>query len=216
MTLKRIIQHSKLVKAGKKDPCEAELELPGEPMLYSPKYNLANYRRTVQYYRNQQFHSILRTFFRPQHHNIPVVIFVRFYITPPEREELTKAQLRSEKVPARYTPELCEYLLSFMEMLHHVIISSYRQVVKIDVEKWYSDKPKTVMKFMRHSQHENVKHRNPIHAKAQGQCPSCQGKSLQPKRVRNEKGKGLRDQNLCAGDIDRPTVRACKILPTPT
>jgi len=146
MGLKTIINRSKILN---REGIEAELVLPGEPNIYSIKLNVARRTFSVQFFRNMKFKSLLKCFFKAYlKTNTPVVIVVRFYVSPPSNVKISKRQLNAETVPAVSSHELCDYLLSFLEMLHHVLINSYRQIVKLDMEKFYSSNPRTVFKFM--------------------------------------------------------------------
>lgn len=170
MGLKQIIQRSKMFN---REGIEAELELPGEPNIYSIKLNIAKRMYSIQFFRNMKFKSILKCFFLSYlKTNTPVVIVVKFYVSPPSHVKVSKRELNKETVPAVNSWELCDYLLSFMEMLHHVLINSYRQIVKIDAEKFYSSNPRTVFKFMSWSHYVMLQNSNPVHSSDKGENQS--------------------------------------------
>lgn len=146
MSLKSIIRQKQILEAT----AQTEFEMPGEPMILSVKFDVGKRRFHADYFRNKKFRSILKCIFRAQYlRHQSVVIQVRFYVTPNEREKrLTTKQLKSEKVPAVFAYELCDYGLSFLQALMHTLFYCYKQIVKLDMEKYYSDNPRTVFKFL--------------------------------------------------------------------
>ena len=99
--------------------------------------------------------------------NVPCVLHVTYYVSPPSYVTISKRALKDEKTPATRSYELCDYLLSFMEMLQHVLINSYRQIVRIEAEKYYSSNPRTVFKFMKWEQYVMLQNHNTAHAQGQ-------------------------------------------------
>ena len=95
-----------------------------------------------------QWRSMMKSIFKT-HYRIttPVVLLIRFYVSP-RTEKISKKKLAKEETPAVDQFELCDYGLSFLEMVRSVLFNCYRQIVKLDMEKYYSDKPRTVFKFM--------------------------------------------------------------------
>lgn len=147
MSLKRLIQEQEMFRAGVVD---SELTLPGEPLIYSLKIAVGSRHHHLQFFRNMKFKSVLRCYFREyKAKTTPVVIIVRFYVSPPSSVKIKFADLRKEKTPAVQSYEIADYVLSFMEMLHNNLFSNYKQIVKVDAEKYYSNNPRTVFKFMR-------------------------------------------------------------------
>jgi len=147
--------------------------------------------------------SLLKCFFRSYYRtNTPVVVVVRFYVSPPSSVKIKEADLRKETVPALFSYEICDYLLSFLEMLHHVLINSYRQIVKIDAEKYYSSNPRTVFQFMKWDHYENLPNRNTVHTKTKSFDPLGEAFPLQPKRKRNAK-----DSRACEGTTQAHEVQ---------
>lgn len=124
-----------------------EMVLPEEPLIYSIKYRVGQRVKSVQNFRNAKFASILKCCLKKQQ-KCPVVLFVKFFVPPHPRVELTPKQLRQENVPATDAYELCDYLLSFLECIHRNLINSYRQIVQLYCEKFYSDHPRTEFQFM--------------------------------------------------------------------
>lgn len=178
MGLKQIIREQKILASG---AVEAELVLQGEPLIYSIKYKVGQRSHDTQFFRDLKWKSLLRCWFRAQYNTkTPVVIIVRFYVSPPSNVDVKAADLKKESTPAVHSYEVCEYLLSFLEMLHHALINSYRQVVKIDVEKFYSAEPRTVFKFMTWSQHVKLQAGNPLHAEAKGVSADRKTPDIQP------------------------------------
>lgn len=183
---------------------DAELVLPGEPMIYSIKYPIGNRSRASQYFRNIKWKSLLKCFFKSYYRtNTPVVVIVRFFVTPPDSVSLSFKDLSKESTPAVFAYEACDYLLSFLEMLHHVLINSYRQIVKIEVDKFYSNNPRTIFKFMKWDQYVELQNNNPLHAKAE----SVSGvKHEEPILVQSEQQGDVEIEGICeevlSGTID--------------
>ena len=185
MSLKQIIKQSKILNPV----INAPMELPGEPMIYSLKYPVGQRTRGLQFYRNMQWKSLLKTFFRSFYRtSIPVVVIVRFFVSPPASVTVSDKLLRQESLPAVMSYELCDYTLSFLEMLHHVLFNSYRQVVKLDVEKIYSKNPRTVVKFMKWDEYVKFQAKDTDYTQTQGLSAHDSGEGLQPQRKRNERG----------------------------
>ena len=164
MSLKQIIKEQTimkeqgLIKAGVMDN---ELTLPEEPLIFSIKIPIGARTHPLQHFRNQKFKGILRCFFREYlNTNIPVVIIVKFYVSPPSSVIIKPADLRKETIPAVRSYELADYVLSFTEMLHRNLIKTYTQIVKIDAEKYYSSNPRTVFKFMKWDHYVQIRNTN--------------------------------------------------------
>lgn len=174
-----------------------ELTLPGEPLIYSVRYAFGNRKLPERYFRNKQFASLIKCYF-PKYMNtsIPLAIIVRFYVSPPENIELPQRDLKNEKRPAVHTHELCDYLLSFMEMLLNVVFKTYKQVVKIDCEKYYSNNPRTIFKFMRYENYVNLSHSDTLYAETQEIRTPRIEELLQSQR---ERGEG--DRDVCQGGL---------------
>ena len=168
-----------------------DLTLPGEPKIYSTKWDFSVRHRSLNYYRNIQFKSLLKCVFpsyigyKNQKSKIPVVLFVRFYVVPPSTAEIPASKLKAENIPAAESHELCEYFLSFMEMLKGVLINSYRQIVKVDMEKFYSDNPRTVMNFMRYENYVELSNYNTLQSKTEKECADGEIRSIQPECERD-------------------------------
>lgn len=183
MSLKQIINRSKMLGTV----IDTAMELPGEPMIYSVKYPVGQRTRGVQFFRNMKWRSFLKTFFRSFYRTTtPLVLIVRFYVTPPLSVHVSSKSLRSESVPAVMCYELCDYTLSFLEMLHHVLFNSYKQVVKLDVEKYYSANPRTTVKFMKWDEYVNLQNRNTPNTKAKSIRAGSEGACIQPERKGDE------------------------------
>lgn len=189
MGLKSLIHRQELLA---KMP-EYEMTLPGEPLIYSVKYSLGARRSSVQFLRSKRWNVMLRCCFRAQlYQHVPVVILVRFFCTPPDYVEISPQDLKSDRVPATYCYELCDYTLSFIEMLHRVLIGSYRQLVKIDVEKYYSAEPRTVFKFMTWPRYVSLyKAEDPFYADSKGLRSTRGKRRVQPERSGDEEAKRL-------------------------
>jgi hypothetical protein len=200
MSLKQIIHRAQLFNA---EGIDAELTLPGEPMIYCIKFPIGKRRLPMQYFRNKQFRSLLKCYFLSYYKTkVPVVALVRFYVTPPDSVKIKASDLRKENVPATFSYELCDYLLSFLEMLHHVLINSYRQFVKIDVEKFYSNKPRTVMKFMKWDHYVNIYPHHTTDAKSKSKRTNRKVRTVQPSCP----GNGANEQ--CSAEITAEGLQA--------
>jgi len=197
MSLKQIINRSKILN----NVVDREMELPGEPMIYSIKYPVGQRTRGIQFFRNMKWKSLLKTFFRSFYRtNTPVVIEVRFFVTPPENVKVSTTVLRQESMPAVMSYELCDYTLSFLEMLHHVLFNSYRQVVKLEVVKFYSDNPRTLVKFMKWDEYVKLQSNSTDNPKAERVSANESRQGIQPKRKRNGRGSAIRSK-----EVPRPT-----------
>ena len=180
MSLKQIINRKKMQKMLN-EVLDTEMVLAGEPMIYSVKYPVGKRTRGVQFFRNMQWKSMLKAHFRSFYRTtIPLVVIVRFFVTPPGNVKVSSKALRQESVPAVMSFELCDYTLSFLEMLHHVLFNSYKQIVKLDVVKFYSDNPRTAVKMMKWDEYVELQSSNTLHAKAKGVGASRQREGVQP------------------------------------
>lgn len=161
-------------------------------MIYSIKYAIGSRTRSVQFFRDQKWKSLLKCFFDSYYNTkIPVVLLVRFYVTPPAHATVKPADVKKEKTPAVHSYELCDYILSFLEMLHHVLINSYRQVVKIDVEKFYSNNPRTLFKFMKWDHYVKLYRNNPMDPKSKSVSKGRGEILLQPECEGNAKNEAV-------------------------
>lgn len=195
MGLKQIIQRSQMFN---REGVEAELVLPEEPNIYSVRMDISKRYYSVQFFRNMKFRSILKCYFQSYlKTQTPVVIIVRFYVSAPSSQKITKSELKSERVPAAMSFELCDYLLSFLEMLHHVLFNSYRQVVKIEMDKFYSDNPRTVFKFMSWANYVIIQNSYSPHA-----APKSKNNRKQPKVLHPDRQGDSVDQEV-RGETDR-------------
>lgn len=187
MGLKQLIKQQKILATATAEAVETELVLPGEPLIYSIKFRMGQRKNDVQFFRDMKWKSLIKCWFRSQYKTkSPVVILVRFFVSPPSSLNMKAAELKRESTPAVFSYEVCDYLLSFLEMLHHVLINSYRQVVKVDAEKFYSADPRTVFKFMTWSEYVKLQSGDPIHTEAQRVSAHVQGNSVQPQRQGND------------------------------
>lgn len=143
MGLKRLIKEAKIAKEMAKEG----FTIAGLPLIYTIKYELFNHKHPLQFFRDKQWRTMLRCIFPNYHrHTTPVVLLVTFYV--PAIGRVDQKKLHEESIPAACSYELADYLLSFLEMLRGALFVSYRQLVKIDMSKFYSNNPRTVFKFM--------------------------------------------------------------------
>ena len=184
MSLKSLIKR-KLISKQIGPRVGDDLTLPGEPKIYSTKWDFSIRHRSLNYYRNLQFKSLLKCVFpayigyKNGKSKVPVVLCVRFYVPAPSTVTITDAKLKAENVPASDTHELGEYFLSFIEMLHGVLINSYRQIVRVEMDKFYSANPRTVMNFMRYDTYVELANYNTLHTNAESKCENGQERCIQ-------------------------------------
>ncbi len=193
MSLKQIINRSKILNPV----IDKAMILPGEPMIYSVKYPVGRRTRGVQFFRNKKWKSFLKTFFRSFYRTtIPLVVIVRFFVSPPGNVKVSAKLLRQESLPAVMSYELCDYSLSFLEMLHHVLFNSYRQVVKLDVVKFYSSNPRTEVKFMKWDEHVKLQSSHTDNAKAESLSTDDKRPLVQSKRKGNGRGNKIHTEQV--------------------
>ncbi len=191
MSLKQLIRRKKILEAIK-DPGIPILEMPGEPLIYSIKSTVGQRIEYLDYFRNKQWRSILKCYFRNYlKAYTPTAIIVKFYVSPPVGHEISAAMLRREVVPAVYAFELCDYFISFLEMLHKVIIHNYRQVCRVDMVKLYSNNPRTTLQFMHYEEYVDVQNTHTTKAQAKSKRAARVQGSLQPELSGNEEAAGL-------------------------
>lgn len=227
MSLKNIIREQKILS----NASASEFVIPGEPMIYSIKYVLDNNQRSSQTYRNEQWKSILRSVFKSYlSSKTPVVLCLTFYVSPPERENIAYDKLREEKTYATRSYELCDYLLSFQEMLLRVLINSYRQIVRIESEKYYSANPRTVMRFYSVETYEKLQSKNTLRSKSKSIDKTKQKRPLQPKREGNatdedirkgtdagkSSGDSFEGRIICYSSLSNSSSKVVKCKKTPT
>lgn len=151
---------------GAATPCE----LPGAPLIFSITLPFGARMLSRQHFKNTAVYSKLRAWFRKwQRRTIPVVLLATFYVKPFDHRnaKLTKKQLREEKTPATYSFELLDYTLSLIESLRHAeLFLNPAQIVKIDVQKFYSSNPRTVFRYMRFEDWQHFYCKDPVNPKA--------------------------------------------------
>lgn len=165
MSLKHIINRQKIIN----QVVDRTLVLPGEPLLYSIKYSIGNKSMPIQNFRNKQWYSILKCHF-PAYvdKNRPIVVLLRFYLSPPEGVDIPKDALFKEDVPATRCNELCDFGLAILESIKHALLDTYRQIVKLDMEKYYSINPRIELKFMKWEYYVKLQNNDPIYAETKG------------------------------------------------
>lgn len=163
------------------------MTLPGEPLIYSIKYSLDNRRNPSTFFRNKKFKSMIKCFFKSQYNTkTPVIIHVKFFVTPFEGTEITQKKVKQEKTWAVCAYELCDYLLSFLEALYAVLINSYKQIVQIKAEKFYSSDPRTVFKFLTIGQYDRLQSDNTLDSDSKGKRTNRKKSFLQSKSFRDD------------------------------
>jgi len=189
MGLKDIIRRKKLIEMFGH---EMQMTLPGEPLIYSVQTRLTNRTDGPDYFRDRQHIPKMKCIF-PKYISpkSPVVLLVNFYVSPLPFMDVPEKIVKSEAV-ATHAYEICEYLLSFMQMVRCALLNSYRQIVKIDAEKYYSSDPRTVFKFMSWSNYETLlRGENPVDATAQLQSTAQRKQPIPPSRARKTSDTGL-------------------------
>ena len=165
MSLKHVINRQRIIN----QVVNRALVLPGEPILYSIKYSLGNKSMPAQHFRNKQWYSILKCHFSAHNKkNTPIVLYLRFYLSPPEGVDISRGALEKESTPAVLCNELCDFGLAILESIRYALLHSYRQVVKLDMEKYYSSRPRIEMKFMKWEHYVKLQNNDPIYAEAKG------------------------------------------------
>lgn len=187
MSLKKIIARDKLRKKLKNQAIIVD----EEPLIYSFKYSLNMRKLPVHHFKKKQWTGVLRSLADASYYTTtPMVLFVTFYVSPPEDEVISQSALKREKTPAVMSYELCDYLLSFMEMLYKVLIASYRQIVKVDMEKFYSDKPRTEFRLIRYkiykSKDSNAKDKDTDNTEGESEPEVNNRQEIQPQRKGHE------------------------------
>lgn len=161
----------------------------GEPMIYSIKYSLGERRFPVQFFRNKQWRSKLRCWFSAYIGvNTPVAVLACFYVSPQltrKTHQLSEEDIASEKVPALHSWELADLEMSYLEMLKYALLDNYRQIVKIDVCKFYSKNPRTLIQILPWYHYVELQDNHPYQAKSEGLGSAWEGKSIQSERERN-------------------------------
>lgn len=160
MSLRSVIRRAQLLKTT--NVAAAVLEIPDEPKLYSIRVSLGTRQLPESFFRCKQMRSILRSFF-PVYWTHPVVVILRFFCAPPSNVKLSAKALKDEKTPALFAYEINEYILSTLEMLHRVLFNNYKQIVKIDAEKFYSKRPRTELQFMTWEQYVELQNRGALY-----------------------------------------------------
>lgn len=166
-----------------------------EPMIYSARFNFGLRNLPPHFFRDKKWFSILRSVF-PYYgnSNTPIVVIVRFYVPPPEGVNISYASLREENVPATLAQELFEYGLSFVELLRMTLFRSYRQIVKLEMDKFYSAYPRTEFYFLSWNSYVTDFTKNSFFPKSQGKPVTVSQSSGEPISSGHEQ-----DSSLCGG-----------------
>ena len=163
--LKGLIRKKAQLRLLPQKGVEAELTIPGEPYIYTVKYQVGERWNSPQWFHNAAIRSLLKCYFRSYtKKSIAIALIVRFYVTPPASVTISDADLRKEKTPALHCYELCDYLIHFLAGLHLVLIENYRQICSIHMHKVYSKSPRTVFQFMRYDHYvEYISNNDPVY-----------------------------------------------------
>ena len=193
-----------------------EMVIPEEPLIYSYKFKIGERHNFLNFFRDKAWKSILRCNFRAcMSNHMPVVLLVKFFVPPPEWVKVTKEALKAEKTPAVYSWEICDYLLSFLEMLHLCLFDSYKQIVKIDVMKFYSDKPRTEFKFMKWAHYDELYLKNSYDPKGKSKRNSKETReSVQPERKGDATSEGNRNETTSESPSLERSADSSMPLPT--
>lgn len=214
MGLKSIIKRQKILNAHAND----EMTLPGEPLIYSIKFQVGRRAMPLNFFRDLKWRSMLKCqfpFYYKSH--TPVVVLVKFFVSPPSYIDVSAKQLKSEKVPAVHSFEVADYGLSFLEMLQKVLFNCYRQVVKIDIEKFYSANPRTVFKYMNWTTYVNLQSKHSRDAKAQTIDTPRKRACVQPECQRNGSNPETSQESARATEVPPvfgSTLSNREVLPT--
>lgn len=169
-----------------------QFEIDGEPLIYTIKYDVGLRTRGANFFRNKEYYSFLRCFYPAYRKSkIPVAILVTFYVSPLSNADITKEDLKSEKIPAVFSYEILDYVISFLEVFHGVLIESYCQICTMQIAKFYSRKPRTVFQFMKWSDYVKLQTDGPVHAGTKKKRSVRKRRSLQPEPQRDGQSEGL-------------------------
>lgn len=199
-----------------------KMELPGEPHVWSIQFPFDNRQLPGRYFNRKMFASLIKCHFPAYWKDkTPVVVIVRFYVSAPEAEGIGKRALNAEKTPAVKTHELCDYLIHFLYLLHNVVISNYRQIVKIDAEKYYSSNPRTVFQFMRKETYDAIENNHPLYASSEEKRTPRIKKLVQPECAWDEATVRVRQDEVTGrwipnANIPKPSVARDHALQAPS
>lgn len=182
-------------------PFDLILELPGEPLIYSIKYDIASRNYKLNHFRNRKWFSMLRCYFDLFRPDVPVALVVTFYVSPPTGVIVKEKPLKDEVVPALHCSELCDYLLSFQEILHKNLLHSYMQVVEIKTRKLYSERPRTTFQIMRWTHYVEYQNNHTLDAESQGVREDREAQLVQSERQRDEACQGVCPQGRGRGNL---------------
>ena len=185
-----------------------KLTIPGAPLIYSSHIDIGMSRVTAQAIRNKRVRNLLRCHYPTYTRDTtPVAVLVKFYVYPPTFIKISAKDLKAETTPAIWPHELFDYGLSFIEMLRHSLIANYTQIVKIDMQKYYSTNPRTEMQFMAWSHYVQFQDHDTLYAQSKSKRTSVEQQGLESERERHERDEEVR-RKIFGGhsnsDIDRP------------
>ncbi len=177
------------------------LVMAGEPMLYSIKYSLGERRFPVQFFRNKKWRSKIRCWFSAYiSEHTAVAVIICCYVSPQftaTQPPLSQEEIESEQVPAVYSWELADLELSYLEMLKHALLKNYRQVTKIDICKFYSNNPRTLVQILPWCHYVNLQDNYPYQTKSESIYQAWERETIQselqrygsPSKVRKKSSK---------------------------
>lgn len=169
MSLKQRIKSSKLRAFN--PAVNNDYTMGGEPLPFSILEKIGTRKRPLQFFRNKQWRSHLRCIFRViWDTKTPVVVIATFYVSPPDHVKISAKKLKEETIPAALSHELFEYGMTLLNMLNKALFYSYRQIVKLDMEKYYSNRPRTVLKYMTWNDYVDLQNYDPDQTQAESLC----------------------------------------------
>lgn len=180
-----------------------EFVIPGEPMIFSMKYMIGDRHLTSDVFRNQAFFSILKSslpaYTKP---DTPLSLEITFFVSPPNNQDIDPKACKSDKVHAVRSFELCDYLLSFQEMLMSCLIKTYKQFCHISAKKFYSNNPRTSFRIAPYARYKRSKNFDSMAAQAKKFCTLLERKSLLSEFKRDVENKRKRKvaDNWSVGD----------------
>ncbi len=209
--LKRYERETGIVPPGFK----YKMTIPGEPMIYSTRIHISNRKRhDAQYFRNKSVKGMLKARFPAyKKDSMPVVLIATFYLEPLFDRCATNKELNADSKPACRCFELPEYILSLMEMIRPVLMFTYKQIVKIDVEKFYSNNPRTVLQFMSWEHYVYFRDKDTLNPETESVPKKRKVGSLQPVCEGNESPKKVRGRKPRQPQADEGASSSNSTLP---
>lgn len=171
--------------------------IPEFPMVYSLKYPIGKRTLDMKYFRKKAYASLMKCqmpAFVGDHGTKPLVLRVRFYVPPFVHKNVPQKDVVTERVPAKYSYELCDYLLALLELLHKVLLDNYKDICKVECEKYYSNNPRTEFQFMTWENYGRLLNNDSLDPKSKSKRKARSSWSVQPEQSGDAKSKKVRSR----------------------